>query len=248
MTAKTLFLAWQDNENSKRWFPVGRLDADAENRQYSFRYTGGARCVAGMIGRPPVWDFPELDKAYQSAELFPLFQNRVLNPRRPDFARHLEYMDLPEYANGLDMLSLNLGARVTDAYEVFPKLARGDDGGFVCRFFLHGGKHTSPAAQARVGGLRPGEELRAAVELNNPLGELALQLQSADDYQMLGWAPRYLAPDLAQAEAPGALEARVVRVNPPPVPSEQRALVELRGRWPENYEPMSGEDYQPLAG
>ena len=247
MTAKTLFLAWQDTENSKRWYPVGRLDADAEKRRYSFRYTGGAQCVAGMIGRPPVRDFPHLDKAYQSEELFPLFQNRVMNPRRPDFARRLEYMDLPEHANGLDMLALNLGVRVTDAYEVFPKLARGDDGGFVCRFFLHGGKHTGPAAQERVGSLAAGEELRAAVELNNPLGELALQLQSAD-YQLLGWAPRYLAPDLAQAEAPGALEARVVRVNPPPVPSEQRVLVELRGRWPENYEPMSGEDYQPLVG
>ena len=30
MRAKTLFLAWQDNESGQAWFLVGRLDADRQ--------------------------------------------------------------------------------------------------------------------------------------------------------------------------------------------------------------------------
>ena len=248
MKSKTLFVAWQDSQESRQWFPVGRLEAAVPDAEYRFQYVRGAMRAQKKADFRPLAGFPELERDYHSPKLFAMFRNRVMWPSRPEFPDYLAAMALAADADPMDMLAVGGGRRMTDLYEVFPKLARGDDGGFVCRFFLHGGKHTSPAAQARVGSLRPGEELRAAVELNNPLGELALQLQSADDYQLLGWAPRYLAPDLAQAEAPGALEARVVRVNPPPVPSEQRALVELRGRWPESYEPMSSEDYQPLAG
>ena len=84
------------------------------------------------------------------------------------------------------------------------------------------------------------------MELNNPTHALAMQIQTMD-YYMIGWAPRYLAPDLAAVTAPNALEVKVVQVNPMPAPSSQRVLVELRGKWTE-HEPMSGEDYQPLVG
>ena len=40
--------------------------------------------------------------------------------------------------------------------------------------------------------------------------------------------------------------AKVVRVNPMPAPSSQRVLIEMRGRW-KKHEPMSSEDFQPLA-
>ena len=33
MSGRTLFLAWQDKAQSRRWFPIGRLDADIERSQ-----------------------------------------------------------------------------------------------------------------------------------------------------------------------------------------------------------------------
>ena len=42
MSERTLFLAWQDKEHSRQWFPIGRLDADRALSRYRFRYTGGA--------------------------------------------------------------------------------------------------------------------------------------------------------------------------------------------------------------
>lgn len=43
------------------------------------------------------------------------------------------------------------------------------------------------------------------------------------------------------------LEARVIRVNPPPAPANRRLLVELTGKLPEDAEPMSGPDFIPLV-
>ena len=166
-------------------------------------------------------------------------------PSRPDFNDYLRSLALSDGATAVDMLAVSGGHRATDSYEVFPRLAKDAAGNFVCRFFLHGGRHVNEAAQKRLDCLKESEQLYVAVELTNPLKELALQIQTVD-YHMIGWTPRYLAPDLVTVKAPGTLEARVVRVNPMPVPSEQRVLIELSGNL-EKREPMSGEDYQPLV-
>ncbi len=86
-----------------------------------------------------------------------------------------------------------------------------------------------------------------AIELTNPATQFAVQNQT-EEYHVIGWAPRYLVRDLmnAIAKAPGEYKARVVRVNPVPAPSKQRLLVEFCGRWPD-YEPMSTDDFVPLA-
>ena len=81
MNTRTLFLAWQGRK-TREWFPV--LDADV-----SFRYTGGANRADKEAGFPRLIEFPDLYKAYRSPELFPVFQNRVMNRSRPDFAAYL---------------------------------------------------------------------------------------------------------------------------------------------------------------
>lgn len=105
-------------------------------------------------------------------------------------------------------------------------------------------RHVSDLARERLDTLQEGEELRVSIEPANPNGTPAVQLQTTD-YQMIGWAPRYLAPDLATTG--GKYDARVVRVNPTVhgAPLRQRILIEMRCYW-ENHEPMSGRDYTPL--
>ena len=96
--------------------------------------------------------------------------------------------------------------------------------------------------------LKSGEHLRVAIELNNPVTVLAVQLETPDDYHMIGWTPRYLVKDLFQAicESPNDIRATVVKVNPTPAPSKQRLLIEIKGRWAVSYEPMSAPEFQPL--
>ncbi len=248
MSEKTLFLAWQDKrEESRLWFPVGRLDADVGRSDYRFCYTLGAKQANVEAGFQPLIEFPSFEEPYHSSELFPLFQNRVMNPARPDFADYLHNLGLHEGADPIEILSANGGLRATDTYEVFPKLVKDADGSFTCRFFLHGWRHVNPSSQERIDRLKPKEKLYVTLELTNSATGLAAQIQTTD-YYMVGWAPRYLVDDLvtAMAESPGQYEAEVVRINPLPAPSKQRVLIEMRGYWGE-YDPMNDEKFQPLV-
>lgn len=245
---KTLFLAWQDRANTREWFPIGRLDADLGRPAYRFRYTGGARRAQREAKFPLMVDFPTLERNYWAPSLFPLFQNRVINPRRPDRADYLRRLGLPSGADPFEILETSGGYRATDAYEVFPKLVKAPDGSFNCRFFLHGWRYVNSSGQERLNKLIRDEKLYITLELTNPRTRFAVQIQTTD-YHMIGWAPRYLVPDLAMAvtEKPRDYAAHVVRVNPQPAPSKQRVLIEMRGKW-DRYEPMIGSDYQPVVG
>lgn len=248
MNEKTLFLAWQDKAGSHQWFPVGRLDV-WDNELYHFRYVRGAEKAKETGGFTPLYDFPDLYGSYKSPELFPLFKNRVLTPGRRDFHEYLKCLDLPDQADPIEILSVDGGSRVTDSFEVFPKIERQADGTFQCRFFLHGVRHVNQSAQQRVNSLQAGEKLYIAVELTNPVSDLAIQIQTLD-YHMIGWAPRYLIDDLvkaiSKAPLPGHYQASVVRVNPVPIPSKQRLLIELKCLCPD-FDFMSTEDFTVLA-
>ena len=241
MSERTLFLAWQD-VGSRQWFPVGRLDADAGNAAYRFRYVGGAERAQRRVGFPGLLEFPDLRRDYRSRELFPIFQNRVMNRKRPDFADYVRGLDLPDDADSIAILSANGGRRQTDSYEVFPKTEMDADGRFHWRFFLHGSRYVEDGE--RINRLRPGEPLSLIPDHDNPATDLAVEIRTKDDV-MIGWAPDYLARDLAAAKA-ADFQAEVVRVNPRSTPWNHRVLIEVRGRLPD-HEPMSGDDFKPLA-
>lgn len=246
MTETTLFLAWQDPGN-RSWFPVGELDVNGGAPKYRFRYIHGAERACAEAGFAPLIEFPRLDGDYVSDRLFAVFRNRVIARGRPDRGEYLRTLGLSDDANPIEILSVNGGRKITDAYQVFPGLRKDPEGRFDCRFFMHGWRYMPAPAQARIDALEEGEPLNLALELANPATGLAVQVQTMDRYA-IGWTPCFLAEDLAAAmiEHP-EYEAHVVRVNPVPAPSRQRLLIELRGRW-ERHEPMSGADFQPLAG
>lgn len=251
LTPQTLYLGWQDRARTRAWFPVGRLDVapngDEDDRRFRFRHVRGAEAARETGGFDSVPGFsPDLSRDYRSRALFPVFRNRVMSPRRPDYGDYLRRRDLDRTATFTEILAVDGGRRVTDFYEVFPRLAKRDDGSFVCRFFLHGYRHTNPDAERRVASLEPDDRLHVSVELTNPTRHAAVQIQTLD-YYLIGWAPRYFVHDMmmAMAESKGDYEARVVRVNPAPH-SSQRVLVEMKSRW-EKHEPMSGREFEPLA-
>ena len=246
MSERTLFLAWQDKALTRAWFPIGRLDVYDENPKYRFRYIKGVERARMEAGFPLIWEFPDLRGDYCASEIFPLFKNRIMSPNRPDFSEYMRSLQLPESADPVEILSVNGGYRATDSFEVFPKLAKNDDGCFKCRFFLHGSSHTNEAAQERAYQMAAGDKLYVVMEFNNPVTMLGVQIQTTD-YHMIGWAPRYLAQDLAMAmvESAGEYEVEVVHVPEKSDRMGQKALIEMRGRW-KKHEPMSGDDYVPL--
>jgi len=245
----TVFLAWQSPTESRAWYPIGRLDADSAKGPFRFCYVRGAEKARQEAGLQPLISFPDFGRRYESDQLFPLFRNRLLSPEREEFVEYLETLDLsPDKADPLEILAVTEGRRQTDTLEVFPKISVGEDGAFHCRFFLHGWQHVSTAAQRRIDNLPSGAELRVAIEMNNPATGLAVQMQTPD-YEMVGWAPRYLVVDLVRAisESYTDIRAEVVKVNPSPAPSRQRVLVEMTGKWPSQFDPMSGDELTAIC-
>ncbi len=254
MSMKTLYLAWESKPPRPAWYPVGRLDADVEKSEYRFRYTCGAKRAQDLAGFPLLMEFPYLNEDYTASKMFPLFHNRVMNAKRPDFAAHLINLGLTEDANPVEILAINGGRRVTDAYEVFPKIENTANGKFTCRFFLHGWRYVNKSSVERIKQIKEGDQLHLTLEVANPATKHAVQIQTKD-YYMIGWVPRYLVHDLfAALKDDQKYSARVVRVNSinlptaPPVPHNLRVLIELESQWQnQNHNPMGSEDYQPLV-
>jgi len=247
-----LFLAWQhalpsDDARRRAWFPIGRLDRDDEG--YHFVYTDGAQRAERESGfYPQLLAFPDLHRSYHSHQLFSLFQNRVLNASRSEYPDLLRWLDLPDGdRDPMKILAISGGKRQTDNLEVFPRIAAAADGGFSCRFFVHGMPYKNADCQERMARLVAGEPLGVALETTNPITGLAMQLQTSE-YQIIGWAPQYLIEVLISAiTQKSSLKATVVRVNPSPAPMNHRLLVELSGYLPAGMTPMSGPDFLPLV-
>ena len=240
----TLFVAWQAPSPTRAWFPIGRLDASQDRREYVFRYTHGALRASERAGFEPLIAFPDFERRYEGSELFPLFKNRILEPNRKDFAEYLQWLDMdPSHADPIEILGLTGGERQTDSLEVFPKVKKLEDGTIRCRFFLHGLRHVSEAARGRAEQLSVGEALQVAVEVNNPATRYAVQIQTADCH-LIGWAPRYLVDDLRAALLEhSTISASVQRINRLGAPFARRVLVELRGGVPAEFEPMTSDEY-----
>jgi hypothetical protein len=239
---------------SRAWFPVGRLDAEPKSLEkkafhYRFRYTRGALKAQEDVGFEPLLAFPDFQRDYESDDLFPLFKNRVISEKRKDFEEYIHWLDLDRgNADPIEILSVSGGERTTDNLEVFPKITADANGNFHVRFFLHGLRHLGDKAIRRVLDMNAGEDLRIMVEMNNPATRLAVTLHTAD-YDMIGWAPRYLVEDLIRC-VPNAPElfARVARINADDAPPNQRVLIDCSGRATEGHQPMSTPDFSPLIG
>ena len=250
MSTRTHYLAWRDKARTCQWFAVGVLDSDVKASRYRFRYIAGAQRAQKEAAFPLLLEFRVLDRAYESSDLFALFRNRIIAPRRPDRKEYLRNLGLDDDAEPLEILSLNGGTRVTDSYEVFPKLEKDSEGKFTCRFFLHSWQYMDQSMQEKIASLRPDEELSIALDLTNPIAQLRVQVQTKE-YSMLGWTPQYVVGELAEltAKYPNSsnqISAKVVQVNPQSAPSEQRVLIELSGNMGD-HEPMNGPDFKPLV-
>jgi hypothetical protein len=242
---KSLYLAWQGPD--RKWFPVGRLDADAAHDRYFFGYTKGALTAEKAVGFKPLPAFPDFCAKYESSELFPLFKNRVLDANRKNFGEYLESLGL-EHNDPIEILAVTGGERRTDNLEVFPKIVKDASGAFACRFFLHGLRHMSLEARTRAMTLKAGEQLGVSVELTNPATRVGIQLTTLPEYYFVGWTPNYLVGDLLKATADVALlSAKVVRVNMDDVPMNRRVLIEFSGRLPEQVTPMSDSQFQLIT-
>jgi len=227
-----LIVAWQ-HPTSRLISPVGLLEHGAG---YRYRYLRRAPAVEGFL---PFLGFPHWDQTYLAPRLFPLFQQRIMSPRRPDFRQFLRQLDLDENASPWEQLARSEGRRTGDTVQVFPIPAVQPDGSSTCRFLVHGIRHVS---LGHLPPLRRGDRLTLLADPANPVNPEAM-LVRAPEGQRLGYVPDLLLEHLRTLRETAPVTLTVEHVNGPEAPAHLRLLVRLDGSAPGGYEPMSGPEW-----
>jgi hypothetical protein len=241
-----LFVAWRNQSDLHQgWGPVGRLEhEDGLNR---FFYTQGARTLQGF---KPFPEMPNLNEVYESAELFPLFKNRLLAEQRPEYENFLRWGGFSPQSppDPILILGVTEGKKVTDSVEVFPCPIPDADSCYLNKFFAHGLRWMHPASLKRIDQLKPDERLYVMPDIQNPYDENAVAIRTDRERTMLGYVPRYLAADVStlyrQCEV-DFIELFVEQVNLD-APLQQRLLCRMHACWPVGFQPCSGDAFQPI--
>ncbi len=232
----SLIVAWQHPE-TRLIAPVGLLE-HGHDLGYRFRYL---RCASTVDSFLPFLSFPEWQRAYTSQHLFPLFSQRIMSPRRPDFSQFLHQLHLNEDATPWEQLARSEGRRTGDTVQVFPIPTVHADGSTSCRFLVHGTRHV--AGGQLPPSLTPGDELELQDDPANPVNPEAVLVCSRGG-ESLGYVPDLLLEHLRVLRDTDSVCLTVEHVNGPEVPAHLRLLVRLDGHAPADYKPMSGPRWQ----
>jgi hypothetical protein len=235
---RRLAVVWQ-NPTTRSIQPVGLLTYDGTT--YGFTYVMNALAVKDFV---PLIGFPQLDRAYTSSRLFPLFAQRVMAARRPDFLRYIESLDLAEDADPWKQLTRSEGRRAGDTIMVFPEPVVDSAGRTETIFLVHGIRLASPekCVDVPVSALRKGDRLALASEPANPH-----MLRTVDHERVpLGWVPDLLLDYVHTVTDHGPYELIVQHVNGPEAPVHLRLLVRLTGTVPAGFTAFSGPMWEPV--
>lgn len=191
----SIFIAWK-SQDKKSWYVVGSLTESEQdgNSKYTFHYTQGADPTNGFV---PFTGMPDLEKTYRSNDLFPMFKNRLLSEKRPEYPTFIKWLGLEEGADIINILSRSSGVRKTDQLQMFQRVKLNKDGSFEHIFFAHGLGHLGEEALKRVSKLSRGERLYLPLDCQNSIDENAVLIRADDPAQIVGYCPRYLARDIA---------------------------------------------------
>lgn len=238
--AARLLVTEKDEQGLYR--PVGFLDAQSQGDGVSYRFA----YLASAVRRPsfqPLLGFRDTTQAYESVGLFPLFAERIMDPRRPDRPLFLAALDLSEdQATPLEVLARSGGQRPGDGIFLIPVPRIEDDGSTVCTFLVHGIRYVDGAAE-RIDALRAGDRLCLMSQPDNLVNEHAV-LVTETEGQPLGWVPDALLEYVNRVEG---RQLTVVRVNPPDVGTRLRLLVRLEGSAESDRQPFAGPDWMTVG-
>ncbi len=195
----------------------------------------------------------DLDKTYSSAELFPLFSNRLLASSRPEYSTLLEWLDIArsnDDPDPIEVLALTEGIRKTDSLAMFRRPLLVSDGGLEAKFFVHGIRYLPDCSARRIDALLLGEKLFPMIDVCNAYDPNAIAIRSEDPKVILGYLPRYLASEVRDAlfdpDVIKTVEIETKKINLN-APVRYRLMCRFYARIPEGCKIFSDGDYEPLA-
>ena len=241
----SLYVTWRHPEG--RIYPVGLLSRHAPNglETYRFVYLKVAESLAGF---PLLPGLRTPDKIYESGDLFPVFRNRQMPRRRPDYRDYLKKLGLTIDSDPFEVMVRNEGRKLTDRIEVFAPPIRTDEGNLATSFFARGIRHREGASEA-IAELHRGDLLVIADDPHNEVNSRAIFINTRDD-KPVGWVPDYLVDtvhELRDLSGEDAISITAEHVNPADVAPYMRLICRLTAPWPDYYEPLSGPQFQPIV-
>lgn len=187
------YLAWRAPDTNS-WHVVGLLRKRGDN--FIFNYTKGCKASDKFI---PFSGMTQLDQTYVSKELFPLFANRLLSTKRPEYPKFISWLGLDaEQVSPINVLARSGGMRLTDSLQMFKRIEIADDGTFTHIMFAHGLSHLSASASERVLSLVVGEQLCLCLDVQNSADPFAVIIRAERPSEIVGYCPRYLAQDITK--------------------------------------------------
>jgi hypothetical protein len=253
-TARRLVVTWQ-HPMTRSIEPIGFLSYDGG--PYGFAYIRHALDVAEFR---PLLGFEDLYYRYTSDVLFPLFAQRVMDPRRPDYQRYVQRLGLPDDASPWEQITRSQGRRQGDTLQLLPEPTV-FDGQLSCMFLVHGIRHiserdlalegvnlhvTGAEVETALSSLRPGDPLHLMPEPRNPHNPLAL-LVAATSLTPVGWVPNVLVEDLNRLIQRTVVHVTAAHINGPDAPWHLRLLASLLAPEAGNFRFFTDRRWETLA-
>ena len=183
-TEHRLYAAWRHPGGLIH--PVGMLTRRVVDSKVSFRFVY-LKVAEQLDGFELLPGLPDLHGVYESDHLFPVFRNRQMPRRRPDYGDYLARLDLDIDTDPFEVMARSEGRRMTDRIEVFAHPDRAPDGGLTTLFFARGIRHID-GADAAVAEVTAGDALDLIDEPDNPVNPTAVLLNSRTAGRV-GWVP-----------------------------------------------------------
>lgn len=234
----SIYILWQD-QYSKLWHPVAKLTR--EKNLYRLNYTKGASSSKHFIPFPQM---TELDSIYESNELFPFFQNRILPKSRPEFKNIIDWLDMTSDSfDPLDYLSVTGGERKTDNYRIL-KLPTLINGKFIINFLVSGIHYLGNETQEKIKELSKNLELDYIYETDNPIDSNAIKLVDRKSGLFVGYCPRYLVNDFKKLldRNPESSHFKIKKLNID-APASYRMVCSFESSENEQYKPLNFNEY-----
>lgn len=241
---KSVNLAWQDPD-TRDWHVVGLLSENGKG--YSFIYTKGALASEKFI---PFSGMDSFYETYVSDKLFPLFYNRLLSERRPEYPRFIKWLGLDEgNASPIDVLGRSGGTRSTDKLQMFNRVKLNTDNEFETLFFAHGLSYLSDSAKGRVSTLQKGEKLFLCMDCQNEYDDNAILIRGSGPAEVIGYCPRYLAESVSSLlrNNPKNVEISVESLSDD-APNNYKLMCKLSGKVPDilTNSFFNSDEFQPI--
>lgn len=220
--ARRLLVTRQDPVG-RTYHEVGILTQE-EGGGYAFDYVPRAQRPAGFA---PLPGLPDDQGTSRSETLFAAFSQRLMSPRRPDYAESMEALGLADVVAPIEILARSGGRRAGDLLELVEIPPVGPRGEVELTFLVHGVRYRGEEAADLIDHLGPGDELGLAREPDNVHDPQAIVVLS--DGTPLGYVPMPLCETFHDVMT-GEYSLRVDRANRRELGFHLRLLVTLRGR------------------